>query len=135
MRYIVFIAMVCLLAACKTTPEKTALNALDTGRQFIRASLDGDFKAAEPLILDDSVNLQQFMRFETFYTAMPEEDRNKYKSASYEINKFLEVNDSVTIINYSNSFMKKPMEVKLIKMDNAWKVDFKYTNSGNLPID
>lgn len=135
MRYIVFIVMVCLFAACKTTPEKAAANALDTGRQFIRASLDGDFKAAEPLILDDSVNLQQFMRFETFYSAMPEEDRNKYKSSSYEINKFLEVSDSVTIINYSNSFMKKPMEVKLVKMDNAWKVDFKYTSSGNLPIN
>lgn len=135
MRYIVFLVIVCLMAACKTTPEKAAPNALDTGRQFIRASLDGDFKAAEPLILDDSVNLQQFMRFETFYSAMPEEDRNKYKSASYEINKFLEVSDSVTIINYSNSFMKKPMEVKLVKIDRAWKVDFKYTNSGNLPID
>ncbi len=135
MKYLCFALLLGLFAACDQAGEKKNLNAMDTGRLFIRASLDGDFKTAEPLILKDSVNVQQFDRFKTFYKNTAEEDKNKYKSASYEINKFLELNDSVTIINYSNSFMHKPMEVKLVRVAGSWQVDFKYTNSGNLPID
>lgn len=135
MRTTLLFITICFFVGCKPSTETSELSALETGRQFIRASLDGNFKIAEPLILKDSINQQQFDRFETFYRKMPEEDRNKYKSSSYEINKFLEVNDSVTIINYSNSFMQKPMEVKLIRIDKSWMVDFKYTASGNLPID
>ena len=51
-------------------------------------------------------------------------------SAGYE-----DVNDSITIINYSNSYMNKPLEIKVVKEDHKWQVDFKYTYSGNLPID
>jgi hypothetical protein len=47
----------------------------------------------------------------------------------------MEVNDSTTVINYSNDYMNKPMEIKVIRSNNEWKVDFKYTYSGNLPID
>gem|GEM_PF-3928667 len=31
--------------------------------------------------------------------------------------------------------MKKPMEIKLIRTEGNWLVDFKYTIAGNLPID
>lgn len=135
MRYLLFLMVLGILYSCDSKTESVEMNALETGRQFIRASLDGNFKIAEPLILTDAENQQQFQRFETFYSNMPVDDKNKYKASSYEINKFLEVNDSVTIINYSNSYMKKPMEIKLIRVNKAWMVDFKYTSSGNLPID
>lgn len=108
---------------------------MDAGRTFIRASLDGDFKTAEPLLLDDSTNHQLFDTYKDSYTNIPEEKKKKYKEASYEINKIEEVNDSVTIINYSNSYMHKPMEIKLVRLNNVWTVDFKYTISGNLPIE
>ena len=135
MRYLLFLMVLGILYSCDSKTESVEMNALETGRQFIRASLDGNFKIAEPLILTDAENQQQFQRFETFYSNMPVDDKNKYKASSYEINKFLEVNDSTTIINYSNSYMKKPMEIKLIRVNKAWMVDFKYTSSGNLPID
>lgn len=135
MRYLLFLMALGIFYSCDSKTESVEMNALETGRQFIRASLDGNFKIAEPLILTDAENQQQFQRFETFYSNMPEADKNKYKASSYEINKFLEVNDSITIINYSNSYMKKPMEIKLIRVNKAWMVDFKYTSSGNLPID
>ena len=135
MRYLLFLMALGIFYSCDSKTESVEMNALETGRQFIRASLDGNFKIAEPLILTDAENQQQFQRFETFYSNMPVDDKNKYKASSYEINKFLEVNDSTTIINYSNSYMKKPMEIKLIRVNKAWMVDFKYTSSGNLPID
>jgi hypothetical protein len=46
-----------------------------------------------------------------------------------------EVNDSTSIINYSNTYMNKPMEIKLVRENKKWVVDFKYTFSGNLPIN
>ena len=67
--------------------------------------------------------------------SLPEEKRKKYKEASYNINKFEDVNDSTAIINYSNSYMNKPMEIKLVRANKIWAVDFKYTFSGNLPIN
>lgn len=109
--------------------------ALDTGREFIRASLNGDFKTAEPLLINDPENIQLFDSYKRYYNKMPEEMKNNYRKASYEINKFLEVDDSTTIINYSNNYMNKPMDIKVKKDGDVWGVDFKYTYSGNLPID
>jgi hypothetical protein len=31
--------------------------------------------------------------------------------------------------------MKKPMEIKVVRVNKEWKIDFKYTTSGNLPIN
>ena len=57
------IFFVCLigLIACKPKVERPH-TALDTGRVFIRASLDGDFKTAENLLLKDSESVQLFDR-------------------------------------------------------------------------
>jgi hypothetical protein len=66
---------------------------------------------------------------------MPEVHKKEYKESSYEINKYTDINDSTTIINYSNSYMKKPMEIKVVRNAGVWVIDFKYTFSGNLPIN
>jgi hypothetical protein len=108
---------------------------MDTGREFIRASLDGNFGDAETLLLKDTQNIQLFDSYKTFYKRLPADEKSNYKTASYEINKYLDVNDSTAIINYSNSFMKTPMEIKLVRSNKNWAVDFKYTYAGNVPIE
>ena len=123
-----------VFTACQRKKE-TSNSAMDVGRTFIRASLDGDFKTAEPLILPDPENNQAFGSFKQYFSELPEAQRQQYKSANYNINKYEDINDSTAIINYSNSFMNKPMEIKLVRTDNKWLVDFKYTVSGNLPIN
>lgn len=134
-KYILFfLSTFILLAACsdkKVRPD----NAMDTGRAFIRATLDGDFESADNLLFKDSMNVGIFSSYKSFYQRLPEDTKKKYKEADYNINKFSDVNDSTTIINYANSYMKKPMEIKVIKKDGLWQIDFKYTSSGNLPID
>ena len=70
-----------------------------------------------------------------YYGRLSDEKKKNYKSASYEINKYLDLDDSTTIINYSNSYMHKPMEIKVVRRNKEWGIDFKYTYSGNLPID
>ena len=124
-----------LYTACNSKKEEKPATALDTGRAFIRASLDGDFKTAEQYLLKDSQNIDLFESYKTFYSRLPETKKSSYKSASYDINKYLDLDDSTTIINYSNSYMKKPMEIKLVRRNGEWSVDFKYISSGNLPID
>ena len=60
---------------------------------------------------------------------LPAEKKQAYKKASYTINTLSEPNDSTSIINYSNSYMKQPMDIKIIKRDNLWSIDFKYTSA------
>lgn len=122
--------------SCSEKKDARPATALDTGREFIRASLDGNFTAAEALLLKDSQNTQLFESYKLYYNRLSQEKKNNYKSASYTINKYEDINDSTTIINYSNSYMNKPMEIKVVKIPgNEWDVDFKYTYSGNLPIN
>jgi hypothetical protein len=123
------------LWACNSPGKKAPATALDAGREFIRASLDGDFETAETLLLKDTQNLQLFDAYKQLYGKLPADKKRNFKEASYTINKFVEENDSTTLINYSNSYMNKPMEIKLVRMQKNWNVDFKYTYSGNLPIE
>ncbi|MEO6489361.1 MAG: hypothetical protein ABIO04_05410 [Ferruginibacter sp.] len=123
-----------LFAACEDKKEKPE-TALDTGRAFIRASLNGDFKTAETLLLKDTPNMQLFESYKLLFNRLPAEKKKNYKSASYTINKYLDVDDTTTIINYSNSYMNKPMEIKVVRKNKEWSIDFKYISSGNLPID
>ncbi len=127
--------VILFVCSCDNNKHEGPTTALDTGREFIRASLDGDFPAAEKLILPGDENLQLFQSYKLYYERLPEEKKQRYKDADYKINKFIDLNDSASIINYSNDYMNKPMEIKLVRQNKEWKVDFKYTSSGNLPID
>ncbi len=124
-----------LVYSCNNETKVRPATALDTGREFIRSSLNGDFKAAQDLLLQDTQNVQLFESYKIFFERLPAETKIKYKSAGYNINKYLDLDDSTTIINYSNSYMNKPMEIKVVRRNKIWCIDFKYISSGNLPID
>lgn len=120
-----------ILSSCWESKNERPDTAIDTGTTFIRASLDGDFKTAENLILPDSQNQQLFDSYKRYYDHLSKEQKESYKKASYEINKLSEQTDSTTLINYSNSYMKKPMEIRIVQKDKLWFVDFKYAYSGD----
>ena len=107
---------------------------LDAGREFIRATLDGDFEKASLYIIEDQEDKEIYERYEAYMKKQPKPERLKLKSASIIINKVEKLSDSVTIINFSNSYTMKPTDLKVLKMGNTWKVDFSYTFSGNLPV-
>ena len=56
----------------------------------------------------------------------------EYGKASINIIEDAAMNDSVHIINYKNSYDNMARKVKVIKRDDKWLVDFKYTFNGNL---
>ncbi len=129
MKYLVlFTGLFFILHSCNSNKQQPT-TALDTGNTFIRASLDGNFKDAEYLLLQDTTNLQLFSSYEEFYKKLPAEKKKSYKEASYNINKFTELNDSTAILNYSNSYMNQPLEIKLVYKNKIWQVDFKHTSA------
>lgn len=130
---IVLAAMLMLLISCGGKKQARPDSALDTGRAFIRASLDGDFKTARDLLINDSANRELFASYENYYNRMPLNDKENFRNASYEINKMTEADDSAVVINYSNSFMKEPMEIRVVRRLGIWMVDFEYIYAGESP--
>ena len=110
--------------AATTTPEDD----LDAARNFIRSTLDGNYKTARTLILPDSANTEWLDIHERFYNEkMKAEDKKAYINASINIHELQKINDSLSIVHYSNSYFKKDThQLKMIKTNNRWLVDFKY---------
>jgi hypothetical protein len=129
-RFVPIVIAVLFIVSCGHKGERPT-TAIDTGRTFIRETLDGDYDAAQTLLFQDSLNTQFFDLAKMQYERSTDADKKNYRDADYTINKYTDVNDSTEIINYSNSYMKKPLEIKVIRKENLWQIDFKYTVSGN----
>lgn len=108
-------------------------NALDAGREFIQQSLKGKFNLASRYMLQDEDNNYLISKMSEKFSRMSEHDKAEYAKASINIAEVNDVvRDSVTIINYSNSYKNEPYKIKVVKHNGEWLVDFKYTFSGNL---
>lgn len=84
-------------------------------------------------MLQDSINNDFLDRLKDVYnTKMSQSEKDGLKNANIIINSTDNVSDSVQVINYSNTFRKVPDKIKVIKRNNEWRVDFKYTFSGNM---
>ncbi|MDB5198224.1 MAG: hypothetical protein JWO92_187 [Chitinophagaceae bacterium] len=116
-----------LISCNQSVKTKKNSDPLEAGREFINASLTGDYDYAKKYLLADSTNLMYFDRFVEFDEKKPATDKEGYKNSNIIINSTQNISDSVTIINYSNTYKKEPAKVKLIKKNNEWLVDFKYT--------
>ncbi len=124
-----------LLSACNgVNNNRKPADPLEAGRYFIDASLKGDYKEAKKYLLADSINLMYLDRISDFYDKMKPEEKEGYKNANIIISNdgLQNISDSLTIINYSNSFKNKPSKIKVVKVNGEWLVDFKYTFSGNM---
>ena len=83
------------------------------------------------MLLDDE-NVYWLNKVSTDYNKLSEQDKTGLSQSSININEVADITDSVTVINYSNSYKKRSQKVKVIKRNGEWLVDFKYTFSGNL---
>lgn len=122
-----FISLLFFVACNQSVKTKKNTDPLEAGREFIDASLTGDYDYAKKYLLADSTNLMYFERFVEFDKKKPATEKEGYKNANIIINSTENVSDSVTIINYSNTYKKEPSKIKLVKKNNEWLVDFKYT--------
>jgi hypothetical protein len=113
----------------KTTVSNTDI---DVARAFIKDILSNNLKEADNYILKDETNKEYFDLIERKYKTMPKDELENYKNADIIVNEISNVSDSVTIVNYSNSYKKEANKVKMVRINGQWLVDLKYTFSGNL---
>jgi hypothetical protein len=135
-QYIFWILLLVLgLGSCQQPQGfKEPEDPLDAGREFVRAVLDGDFEEANLYITENAEDQEIYKRYVSFMKKQSKKEKLNLKSSSIIINKVDKVSDSISIINYSNSYSNKPIELKVVRETKGWRVDFSYTFSGNLPI-
>ena len=118
--------------ACSHSSVVSRKDPLESARGFIESSLKGDYDEAKKYLLQDSTNIQYFEGLEDFNSSRSELEKDGYKNANIIIDSTQQLSDSVTIVTYSNTYKNKPSKLKLVKKNNEWLVDFKYTFSTNL---
>ena len=136
MRFTFITAMLTIFLLACNRPEgfKSPEDPLHAGREFVRAVLDGDYERAQLYIQDNPEDRELFIRYSRYMKGQSQKERLQLKSASIIINKVETLADSVSIINFSNSYAMKPMDLKIVRENKEWKIDFSYTFSGNLSI-
>ena len=131
MKYVALGFLLFTVLSCGQNYE-TPDNAIDCGRQFIEAIFKGNFKRARQLTLPDEQNLTLLNeRLAKDFRSRSGLDKDQLRNASIVINEIDNVNDSVTIINFLNSYDNKPAILKVVKQNGRWLTDLKYTFSGN----
>jgi hypothetical protein len=123
---LLFFFSACGPSSSSLTPE----DGEDAGREFVRAVLDGDYVKADMYVLPDDEDKQLFKRYTDYMRQQPGKELIELKQANITIHEIQHQGDSVVLINYSNSHSNKPANVKVIKRDGRWWVDFSYTFAG-----
>jgi hypothetical protein len=113
------------LVACIDKSYKKAEDAQDAGREFIRASLDGDYDKADFYMLQDTTNKVLMKKWRKDFERIDESTRRKYKDASIFVIDVHPINDSVTSYTYSNSFIRDTTTISIVRIKGEWLVDLK----------
>jgi hypothetical protein len=118
------------LSACnndKATPK--AEDGVDAIRSFIQSALYGDYQKARAYMIPDSINQEQMNAIER--VKLSTDEKRGLASASIHIHTVNTVNDSTTIVIYSNSFKNNWDTLKALKIKGKWLVDFNYLFNHN----
>ena len=125
-RKILLPATLLLLAACNDNKSfKKAEDAQDAGREFIRASLDGNYEKASFYLYPDSTNKMIFAKWKTMYERMQPDEQQRYKDASILALDVHPLNDSITSYTYANSYKKDTTTILVVRINGDWLVDLK----------
>ena len=131
MKAIVALFFFAILLACHAGKTfSKAEDAQDAGRQFIRASLDGDYEKARFYLLNDSINLLLISKWQQGFDQMDRETRQQYREASILPINIHALNDSVTSYTFSNSYRKDTTTVHIVRVGGEWLVDLKEILNG-----
>jgi hypothetical protein len=113
------------LVSCNDKSYKKAEDAQDAGREFIRASLDGDYDRADFYMLQDTTNRLLMKKWRNDFERIDGDTKKKYKDASILVIDVHPVNDSITSYTYSNSYMRDTTTISIVRIKGEWLVDLK----------
>ena len=123
-------SLVLVLLACNSDDRGAASGTsdsdIDAARNFIQAALVGDFQRAKTFMINDSLNQEDLNAILRLNERLTKEEKEKYQEASIRIHQNRKLNDSTSVIYYSNSYRNKTDSLKVIKANGQWLVDFKY---------
>lgn len=127
MKKILVLILLAAMAACSSNQGyKKAEDAQDAGREFIRASLDGDYKKARMYLLNDPDNLALINKQEANYNQLTSLQKAEYKDANIIALTIKKENDSVTNYTYyQSSNVKDTTTIRVVKVKDEWLVDLK----------
>jgi hypothetical protein len=134
MKKIFILSLAFLALACNNNDPESGEpeNDLDAASMFIRAALDGRYDDARRMMIPDSINENRMDVTERTYSHFSRLYKRSYKDANINIHDTKKINDSTTVVIYSNSFRNKTDSVKVVRRNGKWLVDFKYTFEGTL---
>jgi len=118
-------SLLLLFVACNNgKDEPKSENDLDAVRNFVQAALYGDYEKAKSYMLRDSLNLQRMDAIKR--VPLSSEEKKGLATATIIIHDVNHVNDSTTVVIYSNSFKNNWDTLRVLKQANEWLVDFNY---------
>lgn len=109
-----------------SAPEEKPEGDADAARMLLRAVLDGRWKDAKTLVVQDETNFQYLDVTEQRFTRMPVDSVRSYRQSQIHFFHTRRLNDSASIITYSNSFTNQKDSIKVVKFNGYWLVDFKF---------
>jgi hypothetical protein len=122
----ILIPSLLLLAACSGPHSyKKAEDAQDAGREFIRASLDGDYEKASFYLYSDTTNDMLLGKWKKDYDKLDHEEQKKYRDADILPINIQAVNDSITSYTYANTYKKDTTTIRVVRIKGDWLVDLK----------
>ncbi len=126
--YLWILCCISLLTACgEKQSTNQSENDLDAARNFIQAALSNDFKKAAQYMVDDSTNRNYLEVEARLFERLDADTREKYRGASIRIHQPVTyLNDSTTIIIYSNSYKNDLDTLRVCRRGDEWLVDLKY---------
>lgn len=133
MKHLLFVCIyICLMLLCSCNSYPKAEDPLDAAREFVDGCLKGDFDKANFYMLPDEENNAQLEKLKATYRTKSSTEKEAYKEASLNILEEDVVNDTTHIINYKNSYDNIARKARVILREGVWRVDLKYTFTGNL---
>lgn len=121
-----------LFLSCGGNNYPKADNELVAAQSFLEACMRGDFKEADFYMIQDSVNKADMQKIKKAYYQYSADQRQAYRTADIIIQDNEAVDSNTKVITYQNSLDKNVQKVKAINQGGDWKIDLKYTFSGNL---
>ncbi len=129
MKMKLFIAVFAVVSMISCNSKKNyPTTDIDVARSFIKDILENNYKDAKTFVLNEDMNNQYFDLSKKEFEGKSKEELKLYKNADIIVNEIKNLNDSVTVVNFSNTYKRNiKNEVKVIKVNGEWFVDLKHT--------
>ncbi len=127
MKILYLVMLLFLISSCKNEGHyEKAEDAQEAGREFIRASLDGNYDKARFYLFRDTadLNVRLLDRWKQAYDNLPQKDKQGYRDASIMPVEIKALKDSTTYsYAFYNSYKRDTTTIKVIKVKDEWLVD------------